>query len=166
MIRTATLADVDRIAAIYNEAVLEGKLTGDLEPLSTENRHAWLIAHRDPHAVFVAVEADCVVGYAAISPYRNGRQVFSETCELSYYFARAHRGRGLGTALIDHAMGYAVDAGFRLIVALILECNQRSVDVLTRRGFSISGRMPQAANIGGDRFDHLYLSRLVTPERI
>jgi L-amino acid N-acyltransferase YncA len=164
MIRVATLADVDRIASIYNEAVLEGKLTGDLEPLSIENRRAWFLDHQERYAVFVAVEADRVVGYAAISPYRNGRQVFSETCEVSYYFARAHRGRGLGATLIDHAIAYAVDSGFRLIVALILECNRRSVDLLVKRGFSISGRLPQAARIDGDRVDHLYLSRLVVPE--
>jgi L-amino acid N-acyltransferase YncA len=163
MIRAATLADIDRITAIYNEAVLEGKLTGDLEPLSIENRRAWLLNHMDRYAVLVAVEAECVVGYAAISPYRNGRQVFSETCELSYYFAYAHRGRGFGTALIDRAIAYAVESGFRLIVALILECNRRSVDMLTKRGFAISGRMPQAAKIDGERFDHLYMSRLVDP---
>jgi L-amino acid N-acyltransferase YncA len=166
MIRLATPADVDSIAAIYNEAVLEGKLTGDLEPLSIENRRVWLLGHEDRYAVFVVVEAGRVVGYAAISPYRNGRQVFDETCELSYYFAGAHRGRGLGTKVIDHAVEHAVNSGFRLIVALILECNRRSVDMLANRGFSISGRLPQAARIDGEHFDHLYLSRLVVPESI
>lgn len=166
MIRIATLADVDRIAAIYNEAVLEGRLTGDLEPLSIENRRTWLLGHQDRYAVFVVVETDGVVGYAAVSPYRYGRQVFSETCELSYYLARAHRGRGLGTKVIDHAIEYAVGSGFRLMVALILECNRGSVDMLTKRGFAISGRLPQAAKIDGERFDHLYLSRLVAPGSI
>jgi phosphinothricin acetyltransferase len=158
------LADVDTIAAIYNEAVLDGKLTGDQEAVSVENRRAWLLGHQDRYTVFVVVEAGCVVGYAAISPYRNGRQAFSEACELNYYFARAHRGRGLGAKLIDHAIGYAVHSGFRLIVALILECNPRSIAMLTKRGFSVSGRLPQAAKIDGERFDHLYLSRLVAPE--
>jgi phosphinothricin acetyltransferase len=165
MIRLATPADVDSIAAIYNEAVLEGKLTGDLEPLSTENRRAWLLTHEGRYAVFAAAEDGRVVGYAAISPYRNGRQVFDETCELSYYFARAHRGRGLGRTMIDHAIEHAVSSGFRLIVALILECNQKSVGMLTKCGFSISGRLPQAAKIDGEYVDHLYLSRLIGPER-
>jgi L-amino acid N-acyltransferase YncA len=164
MIRIATLTDVDRIAEIYNEAIQEGRLTGDLEPLSIENRRVWFLNHQDRYAVFVTVETGRVVGYAALSPYRYGRPVFSGTCELSYYFARTHRGRGLGTELINHAIDHAANSGFRLIVALILECNQRSVGVLTKCGFAISGRLPEAATIDGKHFDHLYLSRLVVPK--
>lgn len=164
MIRTATPLDVERITQIYNEAILEGRLSGYLEPLTTENRRAWLLGHQSPYVVFVTAEANEVVGYAALSPYRGGRGAFSETCELSYYFAHAHRGRGLGTTLIDHAIAQAAKSGFRLIVALVLECNRRSVDVLAKRGFAISGRLPQAASIDGERFDHLYLSRRVGPD--
>jgi phosphinothricin acetyltransferase len=163
MIRIATLNDVERIAQIYNEAILEGRLTGDLEPLSIEDRREWFLNHKDRYTVLVSAVAGRVVGYAALSPYRYGRPLFADTCELSYYFARSHRGRGLGRDLINYAIEYAANSGFHLIVSLILECNHRSVDILMKNGFSISGRMPKAARIDGARYDHLYLSRLVVP---
>lgn len=163
MIRNATPADIESITAIYNEAILEGGLTGDLEPISIESRRAWYFDHQAPYAVFVTVLDGLVIGYAAISPYRKGRGAFSETCEISYYLLRRHRGRGFGKKLINHAMEYAKQSGFRIILAFILACNQRSIDFLIGSGFSIRGRLPNAANINKKHFDHVYLYRSIQP---
>jgi L-amino acid N-acyltransferase YncA len=159
MIRNATPADIESIAAIYNEAILEGGLTGDLEPVSIESRRAWYSDHQAPYAIFVTVLDGSVVGYAAISPYREGRGAFKETCEISYYMFRECRGRGLGKALINHAIEYARQSEFRIVLAFILECNRRSIDVLMGLDFSIRGRLPNAANINEERVDHIYLAR-------
>jgi len=159
MIRNATPADIESITAIYNEAILEGGLTGDLEPVSIENQRAWYSDHQAPYAIFVTVLDGCVVGYAAISPYRKGRGAFSETCEISYYLFRRHRGRGFGKPLINHAIDSARKSGFRIILAFILECNQRSIELLMGLDFSIRGRLPDAANINQEHVDHIYLAR-------
>ena len=163
MIRNASPADIEDIAAIYNEAVLEGRLTGDLEPVSIEDRRTWYFEHQGRYAIFVKVVGGAAVGYAAISPYRKGRNAFHETCEISYYLSRQHRGKGFGRELIDYAIEQAGSSGFRLILAMILECNQRSVDVLVGSGFSILGRLPNAARIGDEYFDHFYLFRDMRP---
>jgi len=162
MIRKAIPADIESIARIYNEAIREGRFTGDLEPLSIENRLAWYRDHQDPYAIFVTVLDDAVVGYAALSPYRQGRNAFSHTCEISYYFSNQHRGLGLGMDLIKHALEQARHAGFHLIVAMVLQCNQRSIDLLIKFGFTVSGRLPHAAKIDAEYVDHLYLSRRLT----
>src|SRR5687768_7395440 len=163
MIRNASPADIEDIVVIYNEAVLEGRLTGDLEPVSIEDRRAWYFEHQGRYAIFVKVVGGALVGYAAISPYRKGRSAFRETCEISYYLSKEYRSRGIGRELIDHAIEQARNAGFRLILAMILECNQRSIDVLVGAGFSILGRLPNAARIGEDYFDHFYLFRDMRP---
>ena len=159
MIREATAADIERITAIYNETIAEGGWTGDLDPLPVENRQAWLRDHRAPYAVFVQELDGQVVGYVALSPYRKGRKAFGGTCEINYYLSRACRGRGFGKALIDYAVGQAGRRGFHLIVAIILASNQRSIDLLGRRGFAIAGRLPEAARIDGTYCDHIYLAR-------
>jgi L-amino acid N-acyltransferase len=162
-IRRATLADLENITAIYNEVILEGGFTGDLQPLSVESRRAWFFDHQDRYSIFVKSLGGSLVGYAALSPYRNGRNAFSETCEISYYLASQHRGRGFGKELVGHALERARHSGFRLIVAMILGCNQRSIDLLLEFGFSISGRLPKAAKINGGHFDHVFLSRCTAP---
>jgi L-amino acid N-acyltransferase YncA len=162
MIRNATPADIERMTAIYNEIILEGGgFTGDLEPLSIENRRAWYSDHQGRYSIFVKVIDGSVVGYAAISPYRKGRSAFNETCEISYYLASDHRGRGFGKELVNHAIETAKHSGFRTFLAIVLECNQRSIDLLFGLGFSTLGRLPKAAKIDGDHFDHVYLSRRI-----
>ena len=159
MIRIATPDDVGAITAIYNEAILEGGFSGYQEPLSVENRRVWLAAHQNPFAVFIKTVEGTVAGYVALSSYRGGRGAFRDTCEISYYFASRYRGRGLGRESIRYAIEQAKRSGFRVMVAMILASNQRSVDMLLPFGFAISGRIPNAAKVNGSYVDHLYVSR-------
>ncbi|MBX9776760.1 MAG: GNAT family N-acetyltransferase [Xanthobacteraceae bacterium] len=163
MIRSATLTDIESITDIYNEAILEGGLTGDLEPLSADNRLEWYLGHQERYTIFVKVVDAAVVGYVAISPYRKGRDAFSEICEISYYVARKFRGRGLGKELVLHAIEYARRSDFASMLAMVLGCNQRSIDFLIGFGFSVLGRLPNAARIDGEHVDHVYLTRSICP---
>jgi phosphinothricin acetyltransferase len=159
MIREATPADLPRLTDIYNEAIAEGGFTGDLDPLSLENRRAWFADHQAPYAVFVKTLDGAVAGYVALSPYRKGRRAFAGTCEISYYVARPHRGRGIGRELVRHALERAGALGFTTVLAIILESNGRSIELLRKAGFAISGRLPRVARVQGEYLDHLYLSR-------
>ena len=161
MIRHACTADVECIALVYNEAILEGGLTGHLEPLSLQNRRSWFLKHQDPYAIFVKIADSSVVGYAAISPYREGREAFDKTCEISCYLSSEYRDRGFGKELIQHGIEHAVRTGFRIVTAIVLGGNSRSLGLLGKLGFSIFGRLPDAASIRGSYSDHVYLSRLL-----
>src|SRR5258706_10176220 len=145
MIRSATLEDIEAITRIYNEAIAEGNYTGDLEPLSIENRIFWFREHQANHPIFVKELDGSVVGYVALSPYRKGRQAFSSTCEISFYLSGGQRGKGMGKQLIEHALQYAHSAGYLLVVAMILGSNTRSMNILQGFGFVESGRLPMAA---------------------
>jgi len=161
MIREAIPADLQKIADIYNEAIAEGGFTGDLDPLPLENRRAWFADHRDGYKVFVKTLEGTVAGYVALSPYRKGRRAFTGTCEISYYVARPHRGKGIGKQLVQHALERAGALGFTTVLAIILECNQRSIELLRKAGFTIAGRLPRVARIQGEYLDHLYLCRIL-----
>jgi L-amino acid N-acyltransferase YncA len=166
MMRKATSADLEAIAAIYNDAIGEGGFTGDLEPLSLENRRAWFADHRDRYAIFVKVLEGAVIGYVALSPYRKGRRAFERTCEISYYLAGKFRGLGFGGEMLDYALSRAKDSGFRTVVAILLSTNRRSIALLSKFGFSVSGVIPQAAEINGDAAGHMYLHRILgDPQR-
>jgi L-amino acid N-acyltransferase len=159
MIRKATIDDIVFISAIYNEAIAEGGFTGDLTPLTIDNRRAWLADHHGKYVVFVKVLDGEVVGYAALSPYRKGRAAFNNTCEISYYLSSQHRTHGLGKELINHAIKYSEQQGFTTVVAIILASNIRSINILQHFAFSVSGRLPRVAKINGDYIDHVYLCR-------
>src|SRR5437588_11782970 len=70
VIRPATPADSAAIAAIWNREVRETAATTDTEERTVESQRAWLAAHGPDHPVVVAVDADEVVAFGALSPYR------------------------------------------------------------------------------------------------
>ena len=162
MMRRATLDDVEIIADIYNESIGEGAFTGDLEPLSVENRRTWYLEHYGRYSIFVKDIDGSVVGYVTLSPYRKGRRAFDRTCELSFYLYGKFRRIGFGTEMISYALKRAEESGFRLVVAIVLANNQISINILTKFGFSISGILPKAAEIKGYYIDHAYLHRLIS----
>lgn len=161
MMRRATVADIEPITVIYNESIGEGRLTGDLEPVSIENRRAWYQEHDERYCIFVKVVDGSVVGYVTLSPYRRGRRAFDGTCEISYYLYSKFRGRGFGAEMIRYALQKAEQSAFRVVVAIVLSENQRSTGILTKFGFSTSGIIPKAAEINGDHIDHVYLYRIL-----
>jgi L-amino acid N-acyltransferase YncA len=166
LIRQATSGDFETITSIYNQAIREGGFTGDIEPVTLESRESWYADHINSYRVFVIEERGSVVGYISISPYRKGRGAFRNTCEISYYLFSHARGKGLGKRLLCHAIDYAQAAGFRVIVAILLACNDRSIKLLKGFKFSESGRICEAASIGNERIDHLYMSLRVHDQKI
>jgi L-amino acid N-acyltransferase YncA len=159
MIRPAKPADLATITAIYNEAIIEGGLTGDLVPLTSEDRCDWFDRHQGRYAIHVLIVDDAVVGYTALSPYRNGRGAFRRSAEISYYLASSYRGHGYGKTLVGHAIDIAMTCDFHLLVAMILACNRRSIGLLEAHGFTLAGRLPHAAEIAGAAVDHVFLCR-------
>ena len=101
-IRAAVDADVPAIADIYNEAVIRGGASADLEPVSLESRRAWVDSHQ-PRAKYPVVvikgPEGAVVGFGSLSKFHQ-RAGYDGIAELSYYIAGDHQRQGLGTALM------------------------------------------------------------------
>ncbi len=161
MMRKATPDDIEAITDIYNECIREAGFTGDLDPVSIQNRRAWYLDHRGRYSIFVKILDGSVAGYVSLSPYRKGRRAFEGTCEIAYYMRSKFRGLGLGTEMINYAIEYAKQSGFELVIAIILATNEVSINILTKFGFSVSGILPKAAKISGEYIDHVYLHRLL-----
>ena len=101
-IRAAVDADVPAIADIYNEAVIRGGASADLEPVSLESRRAWVDSHQ-PRAKYPVVvikgPEGAVVGFGSLSKFHQ-RAGYDGIAELSYYIAGDHQRQGLGTMMV------------------------------------------------------------------
>ena len=148
------------IVAIYNCAVKAGGQTGDLEPVDLQGRKSWFSWHDGSrYIIFVAIVKNRVAGYVALSPYRNGRKAFSTTAEISYYLHPDYQGAGIGSRLIDHAISKCHGLGIECLVAILLSCNEASIKILKKYGFSRWGRLPGVGIINATPVDHLYYGR-------
>jgi phosphinothricin acetyltransferase len=149
--------DLPVINEIYNQAVGELFCTAHLTPVDMAYRRRWFKAHPpDRYPVFVAREATLVTGWISLGPYRPGRQALDHVAEVSYYVDANYRNRGIGRALITHAIDAARDRGLTVLVAILLDRNPASIGLLEKFGFQRWGTMPGIARIGTETADHLY----------
>jgi len=161
-IRAATLDDLAAIVAIYNEAVEQRFATADLDPVTVEQRLAWFHEH-DPARlpIYVAEQGSVVAGWCSISAYRPGRAALLRTAEISYYVRSNSRGRGVGTALVHHAIGDAPRVGKQVLFGILLERNTVSINLMKKCGFELWGRLPDVASIDGELVSHVYYGRKI-----
>jgi L-amino acid N-acyltransferase YncA len=155
-IRPAQFSDLPRIVEIYNQAVAQKGATADLTPVSVEERRPWFEEHSDnKHPLWVAVGNENILGWCSLSPYRPGRMALRYTAEISYYIHRDYQGKGIGSALIDHAIHQCTTLDIKTLFALLLDINIPSIKILEKFGFVRWGHMPDIAEIEDTTCGHL-----------
>ncbi|HEX9260863.1 MAG TPA: GNAT family N-acetyltransferase [Acidimicrobiales bacterium] len=137
-LRPAVAADAEAIRAIYNLEVETSTATFDLEPRTLEAQRAWLADRSGAFSTVVAVDDGAVVGFAALSPYKE-RAAYRTTVEDSVYVRRDCHGRGIGKALLDHVLDVATAHGFHAVMARIEAGGAASRAVHMACGFQLVG---------------------------
>jgi phosphinothricin acetyltransferase len=138
LIRSATVEDAEAIRAIYNVEVLGSTVTFDLVPRSAEDQAEWMAAHAGVYPVIVAEEDGEVISFASLSSYRP-RPAYSTTAEDSIYVAAAHRGKGLGRAMLTELVHLGRTHGFHSIIGRIVGDHEASIALHRSCGFELVG---------------------------
>lgn len=163
-IRTATSGDWESVVRIYNEAIDTRISTADTKHVTIESRKGWLNQHlEENYPIFVNETEAIITGWCSLSPYRYGRAAFDKTAEISYYISREHRGKGVGTLLVEHTVSQCSRLGIDALVAILLGSNKPSINLLRKFQFEEWGRLPEIAEIDGNHYDHLYMGKRLKP---
>jgi phosphinothricin acetyltransferase len=159
----AVEADLPAIDAIYNQAITQHFCTADLHPIGAQRRREWFDAHEPArYPVFVYDQDGNVLGWLSLSAYRPGREALQDVAEVSYYVDEAHRGEGIGSRLVEHALIESMRMNKRVLFAIIIEGNEASVALLKRFGFEQWGYLPQVIACYGEVRGQLYLGKILT----
>ena len=157
MFRQALTSDLPKIIDIYNQAINARHCTADTELVDYDNRLKWFNQHNSIKTpIFVYEVEGKVVAYGYISLYRFGRKAFEGVGEVSYYIDFSHHRKGIGNLMMEHLITEAKKIGYTHLVAILLDCNKKSVALLEKYKFSCWGIMPEIANIDGEHYSHLY----------
>jgi phosphinothricin acetyltransferase len=159
-IRIASLTDLPRIVEIYNQAILSQNVTGDTIPFSVEARLDWFNQHdANQYPIYVCEdESRKILGYLSLSPYRD-RRALARTAEVSYYVDYGQHGKGIGSALMQHALEDCPRIGKKMLLAIVLEWNAPSIKLLEKFGFEKWGTLPEVAEFSGRLCGHLYFGK-------
>jgi L-amino acid N-acyltransferase YncA len=144
-IRPAAATDWPSIWPFFSDIVDAGETYAYPEGLTSDAaRDLWM--EEPPSVVVVAVDGARVLGSAKMGPNRPGRGAHIATA--SFMVDTAARGRGVGRALIDYALDWAREQGFRgMQFNAVVETNESAVRLWQAVGFEIVGTVPEA-------FDH------------
>ena len=160
IIKIAEEKEHQEILDILNQAINERRFTALLTPVTLENRRRWFEEHDDlKHPIFIYKEGDRTLGWMAISVYRDGREGFQNTCEISYYIDKDHRGKGIASKLLDKVMDYSKDVGINNLMAVVFADNTYSKKLLKSNGFTEWGRFPNIVEIDNITKDCLQFGR-------
>jgi phosphinothricin acetyltransferase len=159
-IRSAAVADIPAIAAIYGESVINGTASFELTPPGDEEMARRLSALATAgYPWLVATGESDVLGYAYAGAYRP-RPGYGNTVEDSVYVAPAAQGRGVGRALLVALIDRCTADGFRQMIAVIGDVtNTASIRLHRSLGFAPVGTFAAVGWKHGRWIDSVLMQR-------
>jgi phosphinothricin acetyltransferase len=157
LVRAATPADGEAVAAIYNEGIADRIATFETRERGAADVRAWL---DDPRPFLVATRDETVVGWARVAPYSQ-RPVYAGVGEHAVYVARAARGHGVGRRLLDELCAAAEAAGLHKLTGRIFADNATSLAAHAAAGFRVVGVQRRHARLDGAWKDCVLVERLL-----
>ena len=164
ILRACEPRDVEAVTRIYAHAVLHGTATFELEPPSTGEMAARIEAlATGGYPNLVAELGGEVVGYAYAGAYRP-RPAYRNTVENSVYVRRDTQRQGIGRSLLDATIEEAARRGFRQMVAVIGDSENRgSIRLHEAAGFTLRGVLRSVGWKHGRWLDTVLMQRPLGP---
>lgn len=158
-VRSAAADDAGAICAIYNEGIAD-RATLETELRTPEERRSWLAARDARHPVVVVESDGVVVGWASLNVF-NPRDAYRHVADISVYVARASRGKGAGTALLERLVELGREIGFHKLVLAGFPDNAASVALYRRHRFREVGVYREQGLLNGAWVDVVLMERLL-----
>lgn len=140
-IRDATEDDLDAVARLYGQEVLNGTATFELEPPTRDEMARRFEAVRKHDLPWLVAELDgAFAGYAYASPFRP-RPAYRYGVEGSIYVEAAARGHGVGRALLEALVERVRAMGLRHVIGAISDSDSSAASIALHRalGFRDAG---------------------------
>lgn len=159
-IRPAARADADTINAIQNHYVVHSTATFLTEPVTLEQRLAWLENRATVHPVTVAQVDGTIAGWGALDTFRS-RPAYRHTTEFSVYVHHDWQRRGIGRAIVLDLIGRARALGHHALVGGCCSESTAVIALLEALDFSRVGHFPEVGYKFGRWLDVVFLQRIL-----
>jgi L-amino acid N-acyltransferase len=159
-VRLATRADAGDINSIQNHYVVRSTATFLTDPLTLEQRLAWLEGRPQAHPVVVAQADDSVVGWGSLEVFR-GRPAYRHTAEFSIYVHHELHRRGIGRAILADLTTRARALGHHVLVGGCCSESTAIIALLEASGFSRVAHFREVGRKFNRWLDVVFLQRLL-----
>ena len=143
LIRPIEDADWPVFHQTFQEVVAAGETYAYPEDLTSEQAHDLWVEEGEGRTVVALDDDGTLLGSAKCGPNRPGRGRHVATA--SFMVTSAARGRGVGRALGEWALGWARERGYAAMqFNAVVETNTAAVALWQDLGFTIIGTVPEA----------------------
>lgn len=148
--------DWPQVSRILQEGIATGIATFQTEvPGSAQ----WDATYVSTCRLVAESEEGELLGWAALAPVSN-RVAYRGVAEVSIYVGTAHRGKTVGTQLLEALVSESERAGFWTLQAVVLTMNTASLSLHLRCGFRLVGRRERIGRLpDGTWSDTILLER-------
>lgn len=159
-IRLADRGDAAAINAIQNYYVVSSTATFLTEPLTLEQRLAWLENRSPAHPVIVALAEGSVAGWGSLEVFRS-RPAYRHTAEFSIYVHHEMHRRGIGRVLLTDLVARARALGHHTLVGGCCSESTAVIALLEASGFSRVAHFREVGRKFNRWLDVVFLQRLL-----
>jgi L-amino acid N-acyltransferase len=132
------------ILGILNEAIVSSTALYDYQPRPKESMAAWFEAKAaGRYPVVGALEGGELAGFASYGSFR-AWPAYKYSVEHSVYVHKAHRGKGVGSALMRELIAVARQQDYHCMVGGIDIANAGSIALHEKLGFTHAGTLRHA----------------------
>ncbi|MBM7633156.1 GNAT family N-acetyltransferase [Geomicrobium sediminis] len=141
MIRKARKDDLQKILAIYNDAILQTTAVYNYQPETILEREKWYNQKLESgYPIFVCERSGEIAGFATYGAFRDW-PAYQYTIEHSIYTDVNHRQKGVATNLLQAIIEYATNENYKTIIAGIDATNKGSIRLHQKFNFTHTGTM-------------------------
>ncbi len=159
-IRLARRDDAEAINDIQNHYVVNSTATFHIEPLTLEQRLAWLENRSSTHPVTVAQAEGAIAGWGALEVFR-GRTAYRGTAEFSVYVHHDWHRRGIGRAIMTDLVTRARELKFHALVGGCCSETTPVIALLEALGFERVAHFREVGRKFDRWLDVVFLERLL-----
>ena len=113
----------------------------------------------DNGVMIIAENGDTVV--ASLTAERKSHPQLRHSCEFGMGILESHRGKGIGTQLIQRMIDWAKDCGITRIELSVFGNNNKAIRLYKRLGFLIEGRKIGAIIVDGQSVDVIEMAKKI-----
>ncbi len=153
-IRALESEDWPAVRRIYGDGIATGIATFDTTvPTRASLDSAWSPGHR-----WIAEVDGVIAGWTVLSPV-SGRECYSGVAESTVFVGAAHRGRGVGKALIHQQIDAADVDGLWTLQTTVFTANRAGIALHHSAGYRTVGVRERIAQVDGVWHDTVLMER-------
>ncbi|MEK6744630.1 MAG: GNAT family N-acetyltransferase [Nitrospirota bacterium] len=112
--------------------------------------------------LIVATAGSAVVGcLAALQADGGKRPETTHLLHLGLHLREEYRGHGIGTHLLDYAVAWAAEKGFKKLEANIFTTNKHSLGMFTKAGFAEEGVRKNRIQVGRELINEVLMGKVL-----